>query len=248
MRSYIRGLLCVALCILIVSGLGCWRSKKSRIEKAEPVVVSFSLMLDDAVYSRTRYKKPPQFAIWMKKTEVDAETDEEIETIKTVWVTEKTGRGSWGGTTTRPMSLPVWVSQWNKETRTTGDPNPDNPAVDSVTGATPKGSFTIEVDMPGGGQWEYYIEVNVSGDFNETFAAETNDGKKDVNGNGQPSIIYAGTITLEGGQRSTPELIGRTEQFTVVTVPVDNMDGITTAAKLMGRIEVNCREKLGIKN
>jgi hypothetical protein len=197
---------------------------------AGPVTLLFSLSLDPQVYAQSHYKKPPQFAIWIE--------DPKCEKIQTVWVTEKTAAGSWGGKTARPVSLPYWVSRWNKETGSTGDPTLDNPAADAVTGATPKQDFTCRATVPAASKWNYFIEVNVSGDYNGSFAAISKDGKRDRNGNGQPSIIYKGQINALPGRSSEPKLIGRTDQFERVGDVIADLDGISDAKDLFSKIEI----------
>jgi hypothetical protein len=199
-------------------------------QPAGPVALEFSLSLDPQVYAQSNYKKPPQFAIWIE--------DAAGEKIRTVWVTEKTGAGNWGGKTVRPVSLPYWASRWQKETGRSGDPTPDNPAADAVTGATPKQDLTCRTEVPAGTKWNYFIEVNVSGDFNDSFAAVSKDGKQDRNGNGQPSIVYKGQITALPGQHSEPKLKGRTDQFEDVNSIISDMEGISNAKDLFSEIEI----------
>lgn len=220
-------LLCACFCLAICGFAGC-RNPGPKV--AGPVTLQFSLSLDPQVYAQSHYKKPPQFAIWIE--------DAKCGQIRTVWVTEKTGKGSWGGKTVRPVSLPYWVSRWNKETGSTGDPTLDNPAADAVTGATPKQEFTCRTEVPAASKWNYFIEVNVSGDFNDSFTAESKDGKRDQNGNGQPSIIYRGRITARPGRRSEAKLIGRTDQFDGVNSVIADLDGISDAKDLFSRTEI----------
>lgn len=196
------------------------------------MVLKFSLKLDPGVYGQTRYKKPPQFAVWLQSVPEG--------TIRTVWVTEKTGKGDWGGNITRPVSLPYWVSRWNIETTSGSFPAPENPVVDAVTGATPKEDFSVEVTVPARSVWKYLVEVNVSGDYNDAFAAVSKDGTRDRNGNGQPSIVYKGKIKSSPGRRSAPELIGRTDQFRNVKEINPDLEAITTAKNLFSLIEVSC--------
>ncbi|MHC4560743.1 MAG: hypothetical protein ACYS80_25975, partial [Planctomycetota bacterium] len=177
-----------------------------------------------------KYEKPPQFAIWLE--------DAEGVKIQTIWVTEKTGMGNWGGKIIRPVSLPYWVSRWNKETLSSSSPTPENPAVDAVTGATPLQHFTRKVNVPINSTWHYYIEINVSGDYNDTFTAVLKDGRQDLNGNGQPSIIYKGEITALPGQRSIPQLIGKTDQIESVDHIIPDLEGISLAKNLLSKIEV----------
>ena len=227
-----RNVLLPGVCVgLAICGLiGC---RNPGAEPAGPVSLQFSLSLDPKVYSQSHYKKPPQFAIWIE--------DAQGEQIRTVWVSEKTGAGSWGGKTARPVSLPYWVSRWQKETGGSGDPTPENPAADAVTGATPKQDFGCLTEVPAASKWNYFIEVNVSGDFNDSFAAESKDGKRDRNGNGQPSIVYKGQITAVAGQSSQPKLIGRTDQFRGVSSVNPDLAGISDAKDLFSKIEITAK-------
>ncbi len=222
-------LLKLSLCICVLALSSC---ASEAMRDSRPVVLKFSLKLDADVYSQSNYKKPPQFAIWLERATGPA--------IRTVWVSEKTGTGDWGGKTTRPVSLPYWVSRWNIETQSQGLPSPENPAIDAVTGATPKEELAVEVTVPAGSVWNYFIETNVSGDYNEAFPITGKDGKTDRNGNGQPSIIYKGEIISSPGRRSSPELIGRTDQFQNVKEVNRDLTGITTARDLFSAIEVSC--------
>ncbi len=230
-RLQCAGLLLLSVCFAFCGLTGCWNPLA---RPAGPVALQFSLKLDPQVYSKSRYKKPPQFAIWIE--------DSAGAKIRTVWVSEKTGAGSWGGKTVRPVSLPYWASRWQKETGNSGDPTPANPAADAVTGATPKQDLTCRTEVPGGTKWNCFIEVNVSGDFNDSFAAASKDGKRDRNGNGQPSIIYKGRIKAAPGQSSEPKLIGRTDQFESVSSVIPDLDGITDAKDLFSEIEITAEE------
>lgn len=225
-RRYIL-LLCACVCGTLCGFVGC-RNPASK--PAGPVELQFSLTLDPQVYSQSHYKKPPQFAVWIE----DAAGGQ----IRTVWVSEKTGAGSWGGKTVRPVSLPYWVSRWRKETGNSGDPAPESRAADAVTGATPKEELTCRIEVPGGTSWNYFIEVNVSGDFNDSFGAASKDGKRDPNGNGQPSLIYKGQITARPGKSSEPRLIGRTDQFEAVSEVIPDLEGISSAKNLFSSIQV----------
>jgi hypothetical protein len=162
-------------------------------------------------------------------------------TIRTVWVTSKTGTGSWGSEVIRTVSLPYWVSRWNLETQSRSYPTLENPVINALTGATPKLEFTAEALVPAKSLWNYFIEVNVSGDYNDAFPVSRQDGKQDRQGNGQPSIIYKGRIALSPGRRSNPKLIGRTDQFQNVKHIITDLKGITTAKDLFSKIEVSCQ-------
>jgi hypothetical protein len=206
---------------------------KKAINNSEQVVLRFVLKLNPDIYLKSNYKKPPQFAVWLE--------DETEGTIRTIWVTSKTGTGDWGNNVTRSVSLPYWVSRWNLQTKSSTFPTPENPVINALTGATPKAELTAEVIVPAKSALNYFIEVNVSGDYNDAFPLSQQDGKRDRQGNGQPSIIYRGKIISSPGLRSSPELIGRTEQFENVKYIIKDLEGITSAKDLFSTIEVSCQ-------
>lgn len=220
-------LLLWCVCIASSGFIGC---RNPDAKHAGPVELQFLLTLDPQVYGQSHFKKPPQFAVWIE--------DAAGKDIRTVWVSEKTGTGSWGGKAVRPVSLPYWVSRWNRETGNSGDPVPESRAADAVTGATPKEDLTCRIGVPRGSRWNYFIEVNVSGDFNGSFGATFRDGKRDPNGNGQPSLIYRGQITARRGKSSEPRLIGRTDQFEAVSEVIPDLEGISSARNLFSSIQV----------
>ncbi len=199
----------------------------------EPVVLNFSFTVNEEICRQNKYKRTPQFAIWVE----NAGTSE----IRTVCVTAKTAKGKWGGKTTRPVSLPWWVSRWNVETGSRGDPTADQPAADAVTCATPKAEFEHRIALPPGGRWRCFIEVNVSGDHNEDYPEKTADGRRDVHSNGQPSIVYMGEIRALPGKTARPVVLGRTDQFEAVKDLSEDLPGITTAAQLLCDITIACR-------
>ncbi|NQT01647.1 MAG: hypothetical protein HQ580_06475 [Planctomycetes bacterium] len=208
-------------------------ANKEAANSAEQAILKFALKLDPDIYTKSNYKKPPQFAIWLEEAAKG--------TIRTVWVTSKTGTGGWGSNVIRTVSLPYWVSRWNIETQSRSYPTQENQAINAVTGATPKIDFTAEALVPAKSLWNYFIEVNVSGDYNDAFPVTQKDGKRDRQGNGQPSIIYRGKITSSPGRRSSPQLIGRTEQFQSVKYIITDLEGITTTQDLFSTIEVSCQ-------
>jgi len=199
---------------------------------AGQVILKFNLKLNPDIYTKSHYKKPPQFALWIQEIPKG--------TIHTVWVTSKTGIGDWGKNVVRTVSLPLWVSRWNLVTKSRSYPTPEKPVINALTGATPKLDFTVETTVPAKRLWNYFIEVNVSGDYNDAFPVSQKDGKRDRQGNGQPSIIYRGVITSSPGRQSSPKLIGRTDQLQNVKYIINDLEGITTAKDLFSSINVSC--------
>ena len=137
------------------------------------------------------------------------------------------------------MALPYWVSRYNKETATSGPPTFFEPVIDAITGATPKQDIMVKANVPPGSKWNYYIEVNVSGDFNVSFPSTLENGTPDPQGNGQPSLIYQGQIEVIDGASDVPKLIGRTAQWQPIDYIIADLEDITTAKNLFSKIEVS---------
>jgi hypothetical protein len=99
----------------------------------------------------------------------------------------------------------------------------------------------IRTGVPENSRWSYFIEVNVSGDFNADFPALSDDGRKDRYGNGQPSLVYGGTIEAVGGAVSQPAALGHTDQYEPTARITKSTDGMTTALELLKPISVSCQ-------
>lgn len=196
----------------------------------ETVRLTCSFKLNRSVYLQSDYAEPPQYAVWIE----NAESHE----IRTLCVTHRTGQGDWKGKMGCPVSLPYWVTRYNRESNTDGPPTPQRPAPDAITRPTCKDPFAVQADIPRGSRWHYFIEVNVSGDFNERFPPL--EAGRDDFGNGQPSLVYAGQLVALPGARDVPKLLGRTLQDRSTEEVVTDLDGITTAKELLLDIEVRC--------
>ena len=199
---------------------------------ADEVILAFHLEIDRNVYDETMYGSPPQFAIWIESPDGKK--------IRTVWVTRRTGKGDWEGALERLTSLPYWVSRYNKETGTKGAPTYAKPIADAITGPTPKKEFRTFVEVPENSRWKVFVEVNASGDFTHAYPRTLPNGTPDPDSNGQPSIVYSGTITATPGKTLKPKLAGRTEQFDVPDALNPEIKSITTAVDLLPEIEVKC--------
>ena len=196
----------------------------------------FTIRQERDVYDRSDYGEPPQFAIWLE--------DKITGTVRTIFVTHRTGKGDFVGKTECPVSLPAWIGAFRRETGRDDIPTVRKPAPDSVTGATPKvPDFSVKANVRTGSDWRYYVEVNVSGDYTEAFPSIKYYGDLDTQGNGQPSIIYMGEITANPGTRSTPELIGRTEQLYLSTEINPDLEGIKNAKDVFSKIVVSCLDE-----
>jgi hypothetical protein len=226
-----------ALVILILLMASCGNSGSTH---AGMNTLLFTIHQERDIYDRSDYGEPPQFAIWL----------EDIETgnIKTVFVTHRTGMGDFEGKAECPVSLPAWIGAFRKETGREDIPTIQKPAYIAVTGATPKvPDFSARVTIPADSRWNYYVELNVSGDYTPEFPMLKSDGTLDYQGNGQPSIIYIGEITGIPGDKSKPELIGRSEQLYLSTEINPDLKGIRNAKEVFSKILVTCVEGINEK-
>jgi hypothetical protein len=198
----------------------------------ETVTLLFEIELNQQVYEDSTWGDPPQMAVWLQ--------DETDDGIRTVAVTHRTGAGDWEGKVECSIALPYWATFHNRETGTQGPPTWDHPAADAITCATPRAKLNPTARVPRGTRWAYFVEVNVSGDCSIHFPHMSEDGFSDRYGNGQPSIIYRGSIEAMEGSASQPELWGRTDQHIPVETAITDVHQITTARELLRAITVSC--------
>ncbi|OHB77145.1 MAG: hypothetical protein A2Z25_24105 [Planctomycetes bacterium RBG_16_55_9] len=226
--------------LIVLLGLGftvvsCRGPSVSRISEAQKrtVDVVFEIDLNQEVYQASSYGKPPQMAVWI------ANPDDQ--SIRTVMVTYHAGACDWGGQVERAVALPYWVSYYNRQTGTSGPPTKEHPAPDAVTYATPKTHLTVVTRVPEGSCWNYFIEVNVSGDFNADFPKQPKNGHTDRDGNGQPSLVYGGSIEAVREAVSQPTVLGHTDQYEPTSKLTEGTGGLTTALELLKSMKVFCR-------
>ncbi len=206
----------------------------TQAEKFDPnsAWVVFDITVNQRVYEdSSNFGEPPQMAIWLENPETAQ--------VKTLWVSYRSSSGDWVGKVECPVALAYWFSRFNKEMNTSGPPCFQNPAPVAITGATPTTNLNVKQNLPGKGNWEYFIEVNVSADFNGTFSSETSYGMPDPHGNGQPSLIYKGLIDVVNGKATKPELVGRTEQYHWSDKINPDLESITTAKNLIKNIGIS---------
>lgn len=200
--------------------------------ESDTVTLVFRVELNPRVYEDSAWADPPQLAIWLENERDGA--------IRTVVVTHRVGAGDWEGKVECAVALPYWTVFYQRKTGAAGPPTWDKPAPDAITCATPRTDLQARAEVPRGSQWRYFVEVNVSGDYNAHFPQLTQDGLSDRYGNGQPSIVYRGVIAAVVGANDQPELWGRTDQHIPVDRPVSDLQSITTARNILRTITVSC--------
>jgi hypothetical protein len=200
------------------------------------VSLEFSMRIDRDIYKMTDFGEPPQIAVWLQ--------DPGGGKIKTVWVTRRSGRRIWKGKFECPTALPLWDSLHRSERSGYKERGVFKRLIDAFSGATPRaGVFKVRVTVPRGMRIECFVEVNLSGDFNQRFPYRDKNGMPDPEVNGQPSLIYRGSMIAEPGREVLLKLIGRTAQWTAVDFIIKDLSGITSAAGAVTGLKAVCKRE-----
>lgn len=179
----------------------------------------------EAIYLST-FAEPPQFAIWVEGVESGD--------LHTVFVTHRSGIGDWEGKPDVPVAIPYWKSLFGKRS-----------GLDGVTGATPKSaSFTIEGKVPAGQHYYCWIEMNLAGDFNETFP-QFNEKElvEDEFFCGQPALLYKAELESVVGTEVVPELVGQSVWLDGKQEIMPVSAGVTTAKHIFEQIKISIVDK-----
>jgi len=191
--------------------------------------LQFDVELNQEMYRLSNFGEPPQMALWLENLDSSE--------VRTLWVSNRLARGVWVGKVICPTALPYWISRRDIESDG-GLPSFLMPLPDGITGATPKESLKVYASVEPGSEWRYYLELNVSGDYNDTFMASEPNGNPDPDGNGQPSLIYSGIARTENGWTDTAKVLGRTEQIVAISDVIPELEGYTTADKVLRILKV----------
>lgn len=194
--------------------------------------IAFRIHINQQLVQESAYGESPTFAIWLEEPSTGR--------CKTVYVTRRAAVGDWEGKAEVPSALPCWFEIYKKENQTRELPGVEKQAPVAVTGATPEpGYFITRARVQTGSTWLCWIEVNLSGDYNEHYQ-EYNEEAKTVDefGNGQPALIYSALIDAVEGNSVTPPITG----MCVPDFPVDSLirplKGITTAKSVFDEISI----------
>ena len=194
--------------------------------------IEFRIHINEQLILESAYGEPPTFAIWLE--------DPKSGTRQTVFATRRAAEGDWEGKAEVPVALPLWYDIYKIENATDEIPNYEDPAPVAITGATPKpGYFTTRARVDAGSQWICWIEVNLSGDYNEYF--QEYDPVKQIEdefGSGQPAIVYRGEISGVVGNVTVPEIAGISIQDTPDGEIIQPLVGVTTARNIFDEISI----------
>lgn len=181
----------------------------------------------------SNFAEPPQFAIWLENPSSGE--------LKTVFVTHRVSQGDWEGKANVPVALPLWFKLFrgNKDKDEAGVKNKRSEL--AITGATPKSDyFSIRAEVEPGSEWTCWIEMNLAGDFNDSFPEiDLKTLREDEFSNGQPALLFRAEIKATEGLNFTPEIISQTtwNKGVVDIEPVS--EGITTAKNVFDDVRIS---------
>jgi hypothetical protein len=191
--------------------------------------IVFRIHINEKRVQESTFGESPTFAIWLE--------EKGTQRIQTVFVTNRAGLGDWEGKTAVPVALPQWFSIQEEQQSGSLEAVADEMA---ITGATPQpGYFTARVRVTPGTQWICRVEVNLAGDFNDTF--KEYDAEKQVADEfktGQPALLYRAEIEAGIGQEVKPEIEGMCMLDSVNQVQILPLTGITTAVDIFDEIVI----------
>ncbi|MFO7668849.1 MAG: hypothetical protein R6W31_04250 [Bacteroidales bacterium] len=194
--------------------------------------LEFLIHINEELVQQSVYGESPTFAIWLE----DPGTGE----THTVFATRRVATGDWEGKKEVPVALPVW-SGINQAGLLIKSQKAESVNDDLIsTGATPlPGYFRSRVRITPETKWICWIEMNLAGDFNETYPRYDPETRiEDEYSTGQPSLLYRVEIEARIDQVVIPEVQGMVlvdEAGQAVVVP---RQGITTATGVFDEISI----------
>lgn len=189
-------------------------------------------------------KTPPQIAIWLEKPSG--------EYISTVYVSNKTATASWqySNGSRKPESLPHWCyARGIRYEDGLYAPTKTEPVTDAMTGATPLGSFELQMNHTGPlSEFVVKAEFNHQEDFNDYFPKDASPGTPNYSGgehgSGQPAVVYAAKVNLNSAYKEfTAELVGHSSSDGSDGNIRSDISGLTTARNILKRLSVRIEEK-----
>lgn len=194
--------------------------------------IEFNIHINEQLVQESTFGESPTFAIWLE--------DPESGLIQNVFITNRAGLDDWEGKAEVPVALPKWFEIDRIKKQKQNRSNNADTGVDVITGATPKpGYFVTRANVPPGSVWICWIEMNLSGDYNE-FYKEYDEVNMitDEYASGQPALIYKAEIEAVAGNSATPEVIGMSVPNSKDGQIIQPIQGITSALNVFDEINV----------
>jgi hypothetical protein len=199
------------------------------------VVTGSHWLHDFELFLGIKIKNPPQFAIWIEDTDGNY--------INTIYSTYRVATGDWraNGDDMRLSALPYWNHKRGFDYEAAGR-GKYTKLTEGITGATPKKNKEIMVDIfDFSSPVVVMMEINQSTDFNEYYPKSAKKGDENYSGgdggSGQPALIYQGVLNLNDKEIEL-ELIGHSSPDGSTDQIYSNLESITTAKKILGKVIV----------
>jgi len=230
------GIVLVFVVVILIAVAGfAWFKTLGRVQ------LQFDIHQNKEIIYLSTFAEPPQFAIWLE--------DPDDKKLKTVFVTHRVSIGDWEGKPDVPVALPRWIQLFKNNNSKENKSASVNHTL-TVTGATPKDDyFTVRVDVPPGSKWICWIEMNLSGDFNEAFP-ELNEEtfREDEFSCGQPALLFKAEIIANEGNLANPEIVAQSvwENGKSRIEPVSA--GVNTAKNVFDQILISVLKPKGVFN
>ncbi len=215
----------VSIALLLITGSVVFYAFAKTWNKAE---LEFNIHINEQIVYQSAYGESPTFAIWIE----DPATGQ----VQTIYVTNRAANNDWAGKSEVPVALPRWFEIEKSRNQI----NNDIPEQIIVSGATPKpGYFSTRVRVTPGSDWICWIEVNLAGDYNDTYkeydpVAMTSDEY----GTGQPALLYRAEITANDGSNVEPDIAGMLVVDSEKGTVLKPLEGITTAKEVFDEIRI----------
>jgi hypothetical protein len=190
--------------------------------------LEFNIHINEQIVYQSAYGESPTFAIWIENPANGQ--------IQTIYVTNRAANNDWAGKSEVPVALPKWF----EIEKSKGQMANEIPEQMIISGATPKpGYFTTRVKVTPGSEWICWIEVNLAGDYNETYK-ESDPVAMTVDefGLGQPALLYKARITAIAGNQAEPEIEGMLLLEPGRGAVLKPVEGITTAAEVFDEMVI----------
>lgn len=194
-----------ALAIILITILvtGCVSNRNLQVEKeiitTHPKQINTELEFDLVAGKHHNY---PSFAIWIE--------DLEGNYIETLYVTQFVAKGKFAygeirpgnwknepGEVRRPASLPYWSHKRNiKAADGLYIPSSETAVPDALTGATPKGNFTLKTGsiVSSDKKFRVLLEINQPWDSNDFWTNNKIPDDANYKSSLQPALVYAVTV------------------------------------------------------
>ena len=192
---------------------------------------------DFPLFAGIKMKNPPQIAIWVEDMNGDY--------ISTIYVSHKIATESWKGNggNRRKEALPVWChARGVLYSDGLYVPTKNEPLTDGISGATPQGSFDVNLRPVGSlKQFVVKIELNHSTDWNDNYPENAKEGDENYTGDsGQPAVIYTVMINLDSNQKQyTASLIGHSNPDGSNGEIYTDTSSLTSALNIVKGITIN---------